>query len=415
MAGSDAAEPTMQAAMVALAEDLTAWRTAHPHATLAEIETVVRERTLAVAAHAVAGLAQASGTATVSAQPVLARPMCAACGTRLVPQGRHARDLILEGNHPVRLEREYAVCPTRGVGLFPLDDELGLLPGRYSPRVREGVVRLATHLPFRQAVRECGWFLGVAPAEATARRLTEAAGAAQVACQEAGRTVVERTLPPGPPGPALQQVSVDGAMVPLVGGQWAEVKTVAVGTVLGTRTSTTGERSVQTADWSYFFRLADAETFARDAVVELQHRGTFTAGTVVAPVDGSTWCQTFFDLHRPDAVRILDFPHAAEHLSAPARAVWGQGSVATQTWLDLWLPKLKTGATADVLEALCTLPVQEAGDPATATAVRAEAIAPDTIWPPAGTRCSTGSSWRPGIRSAVAAWSVRTSWWWRCG
>ncbi|MBI2759931.1 MAG: hypothetical protein HYX51_00695 [Chloroflexi bacterium] len=120
--------------------------------------------------------------------------------------------------------------------------------------------------------------------------------------------------------------------------------------------------------------LADAETVARDAIVELEHRGTFTAGTVVALVDGSAWCQTFFDLHRPDAVRILDFPHAAEHLSAPARAVWGSGSAAMQTWLDVWLPKLKTGATADVLEARCLVPVEQAGDADAATTVRDGAI-----------------------------------------
>ncbi len=110
---------TMQTAVAALGQELTEWRTAHPHATLAEIETVVRERTLAVAAQAVACLAQATVTARVSAQPVAARPMCEQCGRRLVPQGRHARELILEGNQPVRLEREYAQCPTCGVGLFP--------------------------------------------------------------------------------------------------------------------------------------------------------------------------------------------------------------------------------------------------------------------------------------------------------
>src|SRR5205807_1182384 len=117
---------------------------------------------------------------------------------------------------------------------------------------------------------------------------------------------------------------------------------------LAPQPGTTGEPTVPTADWSYFSRLADADTFARDALVELHARGTATAGTVVAPVDGSAWCQTFFDLHRPDAVRILDFPHAAEHLSEPVRAVWGQGSAATQAWLEEWLPRLKAGATAEV-------------------------------------------------------------------
>ena len=119
MVPADGPAQQMQAAMAALAEELMAWRTAHPCATLAEIETVVRECTLAVAAQAVACLAQTADAATISAQPVLARPVCAACGTRLVPQGRHTRELILEGNRPMRLEREYAQCPTCGVGLFP--------------------------------------------------------------------------------------------------------------------------------------------------------------------------------------------------------------------------------------------------------------------------------------------------------
>jgi hypothetical protein len=237
------------------------------------------------------------------------------------------------------------------------------------------MVRLAAQLPFRQAARECEWFLGVAPSAATVRRMTEAAGAAQVASEEADRLRLEQVAPPSPPGPAVQQVSVDGAMVPLVGGEWAEVKTVAIGTVTSVRPTAAGTPPVQTDDWSYFSRLADAETFSHAALVELHRRGTFAAGTVVAPVDGSAWCQGFYDLHRPDAVRILDFPHAGEHLSAPARAIWGQGSATTQAWVDAWLPQLKTGDPAEVLAAVCQLPVEAAGDAAAAAAVRAATVA----------------------------------------
>lgn len=242
-----------------------------------------------------------------------------------------------------------------------------MAPGRYSPRVQEGMARLAAHLPVRQAVRECQWFLGVAPSEATVRRVTEAAGAAQVACEAAACGRLEQTAPPSPAGPAVQQVSVDGAMVPLVGGQWAEVKTAAIGTVPA---ATAGGCPRRTGEWSSFSRLTDAETFAHAALGELHRRGTFAAGTVVAPVDGSAWCQSFYDLHRPDAVRILDFPHGGEHLSEPVRAIWGQGSTATQAWLDTWLPHLKTGDPADVLEALCLLPTQTAADPAAAETLR---------------------------------------------
>lgn len=45
-------------------------------------------------------------------------------------------------------------------------------------------------------------------------------------------------------------------------------------------------------------------------------RGIERAGRVGAVVDGADWCQTFIDYHHPEAVRILDLPHAAEHLTA---------------------------------------------------------------------------------------------------
>ena len=69
-------------------------------------------------------------------------------------------------------------------------------------------------------------------------------------------------------------------------------------------------------------------------------------------------------------MRILDFPHAGEHLSAPPRAIGGPGSAATQAWVDAWLPQLTRGDPADVLAAVCALPIEAAGDPTAAAGVR---------------------------------------------
>ena len=147
---------------------------------------------------------------------------------------------------------------------------------------------------------------------------------------------LERELPQPPRGPAVQQVSVDGAMVPLVGGEWAEVKTVAIGTVTQPRLEH-GEQVVHTTELSYFSRLTDSDTFGRVAGVELHRRGTETAGIVLAVVDGAEWQQGFMDLHRPDAVRILDFAHAAEYVSKAAQAVYGPGTEAAASWLSTQL------------------------------------------------------------------------------
>src|SRR5205823_9179388 len=133
--------------------------------------------------------------------------------------------------------------------------------------------------------------------------------------------------PPGA-GPRVQQVSADGAMVPLRGREWAEVKTLAAGEVAAARDAD-GTLVVRTERVSYFSRLTDSETFGRLALPEVHRRGTATAGTVAAVLDGSVWLQAFVDLHRPDAVRILDFPPAVEPLSAAVQATPGGGVVGT--------------------------------------------------------------------------------------
>ena len=45
--------------------------------------------------------------------------------------------------------------------------------------------------------------------------------------------------------------------------------------------------------------------------METERRGVCQAKEVCAVQDGAEWIQGFVDLYRPDAVRILDFAHAA--------------------------------------------------------------------------------------------------------
>jgi hypothetical protein len=63
------------------------------------------------------------------------------------------------------------------------------------------------------------------------RQTTERAGAAYEAVQTTAVETIERELPSGPPGPRVQLLSIDGAMVPLQHQEWAAVKTSAMETV----------------------------------------------------------------------------------------------------------------------------------------------------------------------------------------
>jgi hypothetical protein len=240
-------------------------------------------------------------------------------------------------------------------GFFPLDEELALLPGSLTPRLQEHLVRLGTWIPsFDQARKLLADFTGAVVSEPTARRQTEEAGAAYVAIQEAEVERLERELPPAPPGPAKQLLSVDGAMVPLVHGEWAEVKTLALG-IVEEPVLEGGEWVVHTRQLSYFSRLTDSDTFARLALVETHRRGVETAGQVGAVMDGAEWGQGFVDFHRPDAVRILDFPHGKDYIRWMGEAVWGEGKAEVKEWLPGMLHRLKHDGPCGVLADLTAL------------------------------------------------------------
>jgi hypothetical protein len=80
----------------------------------------------------------------------------------------------------------------------------------------EGIARLGAEMPFGRAVETLGFFTGVEKGIETARGLVEGAGAALVEVVGADVERIERDRVVPPVGAPIQQVSVDGAMVPLI-------------------------------------------------------------------------------------------------------------------------------------------------------------------------------------------------------
>jgi hypothetical protein len=209
-------------------------------------------------------------------------------------------------------------------------------------------------MPFERAVESLADMLRVHVSEATARRETENWGAVYAEVQEEEVKRIAQELPPAPEGPEKMLLSVDGAMVPLVGGEWIEVKTVALG-VIEEPVWEKDEWKVHASALSYFSRWMEAEEFGQAALVETHHRGLETAAQVVAVTDGAVWEQGFIDYHREDAARVLDFPHAAEYVAEIGQAVWGEGTEETNEWLNEQLHTLKYEGPTDVLSELRSL------------------------------------------------------------
>jgi hypothetical protein len=235
--------------------------------------------------------------------------------------------------------------PTVRVGFFPLDEQLRLVAGSLSPTNQQQLVHLTTWMPFERAVQMFQRFTGVQISEATARRHTYQIGEAAESVQNAQAEKPEAHVADGADSQERLIVSPDGAMVPLIGGQWAEVKTVVVGKVA--RADPEGE--VHSTQLSYFSRMLDAQTFTEQASGELLHRGVDQAKEVCAVMDGAEWIDGFVDWQCKQAVRILDFAHAAEYVNQIGQLAQAAGSPLPQDWLPSLLHGLKHNGPSEML------------------------------------------------------------------
>ena len=160
-----------------------------------------------------------------------------------------------------------------------------------------------------KATTELAWFTGGTVGRETTRRITEAAGAAAVRGQTAEVERSVRAYPPAPLGPKQLVFPVAGACIPRHHGDWAEVRTLAVGAVAP----------------------------------------RIEAAAVGAVVDGALGCPKVIDLRAPGAVRIRDFPHAGDDISAMGHTVGADGPLLDATAIAQLLHDLKHSGPTTVM------------------------------------------------------------------
>ena len=234
---------------------------------------------------------------------------------------------------------------------FPLDKQLQVPDGHLLPHAQETLVSLSSELPFGRVVKHLKRTLGVVVPVSTVRRQTLAVGQRMLEVHN------EQAQPladcPEEKASERLAMSSDGSMVPLVGGVWAEVKVVAIGQV--ERRKRKDKEEIVTTHLTYFARMSDATTFADQASAEMRRRGVERAKEVCAIQDGAEWIQGFVQGHRHDALRILDFAHAASYIYEIAAKVREAGGHLPVRWVNGVLHRLKHEGPARLLRHLSRL------------------------------------------------------------
>jgi hypothetical protein len=107
---------------------------------------------------------------------------------------------------------------------------------------------------------------------------------------------------------------------------------VAIGEVKTAWNEKKGAIVTRSEEWSYYSSADSIREFEDASLAEVHERGVENAEKVLAVNDGSLWIQSLTDYHCPDAIHILDFSHAAEHLATAGKAVLEEHSDRFQNW-----------------------------------------------------------------------------------
>jgi hypothetical protein len=243
---------------------------------------------------------------------------------------------------------------------------------RFSPRVEALAARLGSMVPFEEAGAVLALALGVQVSATTLRRQTYAAGEAALTVEAAALQAALTAPVVHPAPPALLQLSIDATKVPLRHGAWTDVKLAVVAELVPGPADDTGQPTHTPRHHSYVARWEPAAQFGQTLALEAQRRGVDEAATVVSPNDGADWIQGVVDLIAPQAIRILDFPHAVEHLGGLAGLVTDTGAAAA-AWVAAQRTALAQQGAGGVL---ATLDACLAGGPSATACADAEGRSP---------------------------------------
>jgi hypothetical protein len=200
--------------------------------------------------------------------------------------------------------------------------------------VEATLVDLSVETTFGRAVKLVRRWTGVVCSKSTARRRTYAAGQAALALEDRERHQIEADPTPLRPMAAVMQLSVDATKVQLVGGEWTDVKLASLAEVVQRRDKE-GQPVAKAIDLTYAVRWEPAARFGQTLTLEAQRRNLEGAATVVSPNDGALWIQdSVVDLVAPQAVRILDEAHGAEHLGLIGQLAYGSPGLLASDWVD---------------------------------------------------------------------------------
>lgn len=274
--------------------------------------------------------------------------------------------MLVTRHGDLSFRRRYYHCANCHRGFAPLDSQLGLDGHSASPTVRTWVAELASEGPFALVAERLASFTDVWVSESTVARIAQRVGSRLRAAElaEAERTLAGEAVPRRTDWrPHRLYVSLDGTMTPLrdpwkrdgslgpLQCRYGECKTAVC---YETQPDARGRPVVRRRH--YTATVEPVSTFEKLVAGLAYHCGSDQAKELVVLADGLAYNWRIAEEYFPEAIQILDFYHAVEHLWAVARLWWEGDPAAAHGWVATRKEELLQDRVAAVCDALRALP-----------------------------------------------------------
>jgi len=253
----------------------------------------------------------------------------------------------------VRILRDYYVA-TDGGSRVPLDESLGLIEG-YSPGLAKMMARIAAQDSFEEGSKDLFAYAGVKVGPKAIARMAELVAPQMRAAHAVAKPEQNTAAIP------VMYIEGDGTGVPVRkneargrkaknGEGEAKTREVKLGCVF-TQTSPDAEGKPQRDHNSstYVGTLQCSEDFGTLLRREAFARGFACAQKTVYLGDGAAWVWEVARINFPQAICILDFYHASEHLSLLAEALYSADPPRVQSQAKIWRAMLREDRLQEVL------------------------------------------------------------------
>lgn len=241
----------------------------------------------------------------------------------------------------ITIKRAYYHCPDCGESLFPYDLSSGLGSEQISPGLGKACCLLAVDDSFEQSSRKIEAFTGQQISDNTIERVVCQVGSVvqDQQDQRLQRFFEDQQIPEPQSIQERLYVAVDGTTVHETDG-WHECK---VGTIYFE-----DERNSRIS--CYVCGFESSKNFGWRLWLEACKFGCVQQ--VVYLGDGAPWIRTEHHRHFGRATFIIDWYHASEHIWDCGKKLFGEGSKATQQWVEKYLDLLWEGCTKAILDDL---------------------------------------------------------------